>query len=531
MQDVSRRQFIAGSAAAATTLTVGAPFVHAQKRGGTLRFVPHADLRVLDVTRYTGYITNRTNAYLVYDTLFSRDEKGEIRPQMVDKYSASKDARKWSFTLRDGLKFHDGQPVTAEDCVVSLKRWSQRDPLGQFFMAATERLQATDKKTFVLELGKPFGLVLEALSKPSAVVPFILPARIAATPEEEMIKEAIGSGPYKFVKEEWQPGNQVVYVRNPDYTPRNENPSGAAGGKRVYLDRIIWRILPDPATIAAALEAGEVDVWEQPPLDYVPKLEKNASIAIVTYDPIGNQGWLRPNHLQPPFNNKKARQALVHMVDQERYLQAAIGQPKYFRQSGAFFTSKSEFATNAGAPVKPDFERARQLMKEAGYDGKPIVVLDPTNIPMAHAVALVTGELLPKIGCQVDVQAMDWGTLVARRAIKTPASEGGWNILHTWWSAADMASPALNSGVAGVGEKAFFGWYGSEAMEKMRRDFVAQTDTAKRKQMAEDIQKLAYDDVPYVPWGEFVTPAAFRKTVRGALTFPAPLLWNLSIES
>jgi peptide/nickel transport system substrate-binding protein len=195
MTDSTRRQFLAGTVAAATTLAFSAPYVHAQKRGGTLRFVPHADLRVLDVTRYTGYITNRTNGYLVYDTLFSLDAAGQVKSQMVERYTTSKDGRKWSFTLRDGLKFHDGQPVTAEDCVVSLKRWSQRDPLGQFFMAATERLQATGTKTFVLELGKPFGLVLEALAKPSAVVPFILPARIAATPEEEMIKEAIGSGP------------------------------------------------------------------------------------------------------------------------------------------------------------------------------------------------------------------------------------------------------------------------------------------------------------------------------------------------
>jgi peptide/nickel transport system substrate-binding protein len=531
MLDSSRRQFLVGSAAAAATLAVRAPSVHAQKRGGTLRFVPHADLRVLDVTRYTGYITNRTNGYLVYDTLFSMDANGQVRPQMVEKYSASKDLRKWSFTLRDGLKFHDGQPVTAEDCVVSLRRWSHRDPLGQFFLAATERLQATDKKTFVLELGKPFGLVLEGLGKPSAVVPFILPARIAATPEEEMIKEAIGSGPYKFVKEEWQPGNQVVYVRNPDYVPRNEAPSGAAGGKRVYVDRMVWRYLPDAATAAAALEAGEVDGWEQPPLDYVPRLEKNANLNVVVYDPVGNQGWIRPNHLQPPFNNRKARQALVYMADQEQYLQAAVGYAKYYRQSGAYFVSKSEYGSAAGAPAKHDFERARQLMKEAGYDGKPIVVLDPTNIAMLHAVSLVTADLLQKIGCKVDLQAMDWGTLVARRAMKTPASEGGWNILHTWWSAADMASPATNAGVAGVCDKAFFGWYCSEPMEKMRREWVAQTDPAKRKALAEEIQKFAYDDVPYALWGEFVTPSVYRKNVRGVLTFGAPILWNISLDA
>src|SRR6266511_1404099 len=279
MSDLSRRAFLAGTAAAVAA-SVAAPSVHAQKRGGTLRFVPHADLKILDPIWTTAYIT-RNHGYLVYDTLFATDANLKVQPQMVDKWSASGNKMRWTFTLRDGLKFHDGQPVTAEDCVVSLRRWGHRDPLGQFFIAATERLQATDKKTFALELGKPFGLVLEALAKPSAVVPFILPARIAATPEEDMIKEAIGSGPYKFVKEEWQPGHQVVYLRNADYAPRNENPSGAAGGKRVYVDRVIWRYIPDPATAAAALDAGEVDGWEQPPLDYVPRLEKNANLNIV----------------------------------------------------------------------------------------------------------------------------------------------------------------------------------------------------------------------------------------------------------
>src|SRR5260370_12851219 len=306
---------------------------------------------------------------------------------MVDTYTTSKDGRKWSFTLREGLKFHDGQPVTAEDCVVSLKRWSQRDPLGQFFMAATERLQATGTKTFVLELGKPFGLVLEALAKPSAVVPSILPARIAATPEEEMIKEAIGSGPYKFVKEEWQPGNQFLHGRNADYVPRNEAPSGAAGGKHVYVERLIWRYIPDPATAAAALEAGEIDVWEQPPLDLVPKIEKNPNIAIVTYDPVGNQRWIRPNHLQPPFNNKKARQALVYMADQQQYLQTAVGQSKYFRQSGAYFVSKSEYGSSARTPAKPDFQHTGPPLKGPRAPGKPLRVSDPTNSANAPTVA------------------------------------------------------------------------------------------------------------------------------------------------
>src|SRR6058998_170990 len=192
MADLSRRHFIAGAAAVAATASAGLPAVHAQKRGGTMRFVPHADLKVLDPIWTTAYIT-RNHCYLIYDTLFGTDQNLQIKPQMVDKWSSANKGMKWSFTLRDGLKWHDGQPVVAEDAVESIKRWSKRDPLGKLLAAHTARIAAQDKKTFTLELAQPFGLVLEALGKPSSNVPFVMPARIAATPDTEQIKETIGS--------------------------------------------------------------------------------------------------------------------------------------------------------------------------------------------------------------------------------------------------------------------------------------------------------------------------------------------------
>src|SRR6266511_139288 len=198
MSDLSRRAFLAGTAAAVAA-SVAAPSVHAQKRGGTLRFVPHADLKILDPIWTTAYIT-RNHGYLVYDTLFATDANLKVQPQMVDKWSASGNKMRWTFTLRDGLKFHDGQPVTAEDCVVSLQRWGQKDSLGKLLMAATGKLAPSDRKTFTLDLKEPFGAVLDALGKPSSNVPFIMPARLATTDANEQIKDVIGSGPYRFVK-------------------------------------------------------------------------------------------------------------------------------------------------------------------------------------------------------------------------------------------------------------------------------------------------------------------------------------------
>jgi peptide/nickel transport system substrate-binding protein len=358
-----------------------------------------------------------------------------------------------------------------------------------------------------------------------------MPAVIAATSENEQIKEVVGSGPFRFVKDEWQPGNQVVYVRNPDYVPRREPPSGSAGGKRVLLDKVTWLYIPDATTASAALGAGEVDWWENPPVDFVPRLEQVADLKTLVLDPRGQQGWLRPNHLHPPFDNKKARQALLHMMDQQPYLQAAIGQPKYFQTCNALFTCGGPWESTAGIePIqKQDLTRARELVKQSGYDGRPIVVLHVTDIQTLSAVALVSRDLLQQIGFTVDLQAVDWSTNLARRAKKEPPAQGGWNIIHTWWTAVDVINPAVHAGVSGAGASAWFGWPEIGQLEKLRVDWVRATDPAKRKQVAAEIQRVALDEVTYVPWGQWVLPTALRKNVRGVLQFPAPVFWNVSI--
>jgi peptide/nickel transport system substrate-binding protein len=528
MSHLSRRQFLVGATTTAAAVGMTAPRVHAQKKGGTIKFVPHADLKVLDPIATTAYIT-RNHAYMIYDTLFGTDATLAVKPQMVEKFASSSKGLRWSFTLREGLRFHDGQAVAAEDAVESLKRWSKRDPLGRLLAAHTARIAPVDRKTFTLELAEPFGLVLEALGKPSSNVPFIMPARLAATSENEPIKETIGSGPFRFVKDEWQPGNQVVYARNADYRPRAEKPSGSTGGKAVTLERVVWRYMPDHATASAALEAGEVDWWEHPPLDFVPRIEASSALTTFITDPRGTQGWIRPNHKHPPFNNKKARQALLSIVDQSKYLKAAIGVEKFYKTCPALFTCGGPFETAAGAPGTPDLDRARALVKESGYDGRPVVVLDPTDIALTHGAALVTRELLGQIGFNVDLQSMDWSSAVARRAKKEPPAQGGWNMLFTWWIASDVINPAVHAGISGAGDAAWFGWPESARIEELKLLWARATDPAKQKQLATEIQKVAYDEVLYVPFGQWVLPTAYRKAVSGVLEFPAPLFWNVSI--
>jgi peptide/nickel transport system substrate-binding protein len=531
MSRLSRRQVLAGMGATVAVNALNAPAVHAQKRGGTLRFVAEADLKIVDPVWTTAYIT-RNHGYLVYDTLFGMDEDHQVKPQMVDRTTVSENGMKYTFTLRDGLRWHDGQLVQPEDCVESLKRWGKRDRFGQLLMAHTAKVTPVDKKTFTLELAERFGPVLEALGKPSSNVPFMMPARIASTPAEKQITEIVGSGPFKFAKDEWRSGDQVVYVRNPDYVPRNEAPSGSAGGKKVYLDKVIWRYVPESWTAAEALAAGEVDWWQEPPLDYLPKIEQNPDLQTFLFDPLGSQGWLRPNHLQPPFNNRKAREALLHMMDQVTYLALAVGPSKYYRPCYSVFACGGPYATKTGAEpiINHDLTRARQLVTESGYDGKPVVVLHATDRVHMNAAALVTRQRLESIGFNVILKAMDWSTTLSARASKEAPEKGGWNLLHTWWTAEDVLSPAVHFGLLGAGPAAWFGWPDVPQLDKLTTDWVRATEPAKRKQIAEEVQKVALREVTYVPWGEWVQPTAFRKNVQGVLKFTAPIFWNVVVK-
>jgi peptide/nickel transport system substrate-binding protein len=527
MIPITRRRLL-GGAAAASAFPIGPPSSPAQHGRRTIRFAPHGGLRTLDPIWNTAYIT-RNHGYLVYDTLFGTDEDQQIKPQMVETTTVSDNGMKYTFTLRDGLAWHDGQTVLAEDCVASLKRWGSRDRFGQLLLAHTAKIAPVDKKTFTLELAEPFGLVLEALGKPSSNVPFMMPARIAAVSPNEQIKEIVGSGPFKFVSNEWQPDEQAVYVRNDEYVPRNGPPSGSTGGKKVYIDAVVWRYIPDAWDAAAELEAGRIDWWEQPPLDFAVKIEQNPDFVTVNTDWI--QGWLRPNCLYPPFNNKKARQALLHMMDQVTYLHWVIGQPQYYRACHSVFACNSPYATSVGAEpmIEHNIQRASQLVKESGYDGRPIVLYHVTDIPIMNGAAIVARQRLERVGFKVLLRGMNWAAHQAVRANKDPPSKGGWNLIQTWWQSPDVSNPAVHFGISGAGEKGWFGWPDIPRLESLITDWVRAPDEVGRHSIAEQVQKVAMDEVPYVPWGEYVAPWACRKNLRDFVRFGPPVFWNVKV--
>ncbi len=520
-----RDLLLAGAAAlAAATMTATAGAAE------TLRVVMHSDLKVVDPIWTTAYIS-RNHGYMIYDTLFAMDENFEPKPQMVDTWTVSDDKLVYTFTLRDGLKFHDGAAVAAEDAVASLKRWGSRDTMGQLLMSYVKELAPVDAKTFRLTLNKPYGLVLLSLAKPSSNVPFVMPKRVAETPGTEQIKDHTGSGPFVFKTAEWKPGAVAVYEKFADYKPRSEPPSWGSGGKVVRVDRVEWVTITDQQTAVGALQNGEIDLIEQPAHDLLPIMEADENIVLFDQNPLGNQYMFRFNSLHPPFNDPRIRRAALLSMKQEDFLNAVIGDPKYYKTCAAMFVCGTTFATDKGGEVlvKSDPEAAKALLKEAGYDGTPVLLMHSTDLQVLTNLAPVAKQAMERVGFKVEMVSMDWQTLVARRAKKDPPAQGGWSAFMTNWVAADLLNPVATAGLNASGrDKGYFGWFDDPELEAMKRAFAEETDLAKQKAMAEAIQVHAIEKtVTHGYMGQWYQPVAIRKNVTGFLKGPAPYFWNV----
>src|ERR1700730_10833242 len=518
----------AGAATLATGMHIGGRARAADAK--TLRFIPQTDVQVLDPIWTTPYVT-RNNVYMVFYTLFAIDSKFKPHPQMVGGYEVSQDKLNYSFVLRDGLKFHDGQPVRGADCVASIKRWMARDALGQTLAAVVADMQGGDDKNFSIGLKEPFPLLIDGLAKVSSLAPFIMPERLAKTDPFEQVKEMVGSGPFKFVKEEHEPGNKVVYVKNNDYVPRAEPPDWASGGKVVKVDRVEWIVVPDVATKTAAIQNGEGDWWENPPPDIWPGLAATADITMVPAS-LRPLGCVRFNWLHPPFDNVKMRQAVMLAASQADYMTALVGDPKLWNSCPGFFTCGGPMENKTGSEWltgKRDYDKAKQLIKEAGYKGEKIILLDAVDQPLIHSEALVTTDMLKKLDLNVEYVAADWGAVVTRRASKKPPAEGGWNIFETGWTGADLFDPATNVMLRANGDQAWFGWPKDDRLEALRGDWLKAKDLEERQEIAAKIQQRAFEVVPYIPTGQSEFKAALGKSPKGYIEAPAFFMGNIEM--
>ena len=513
----------AGLAAAIALAIPGLAMAQGTK---VLKMVPHADLKVTDAHFTTATITN-DHAMMVYDMLFAWDSKLATKPQMVGNYTISDDKLKYTFTLRPGLTFHDGSKVTSKDVVPSVKRWMARESAGQKLNEFTASMDVVDDNTFTLTLKEPYGLVLFTLGSSAGSIPGIMPEAAAKTDPFTAHNNTIGSGPFKYNAAELVSGAKVVYEKHAGYVPRPEPADGLAGGRTPKVDRVEWISMPDPAVAAAALGNGEVDMIEAINNDQKVLLAKNANVQVEALSKLGWYGLLRPNHLHPPFNNPKARQALALMVEQQEYMQAAFG-------GGAscvsFFTCGSPNGTEVGGEMykKPDYEKAKQLLKEAGYNGEKIVLLGAGDLFHHNAVAQVTAENLKKIGLNVDLQMSDWGAVITRRGNKSNPYQGGYHIFQTFSDGIGGMSPLTNISVSTACDgKNWFGWPCDEQADKLRDRYLRATTEADQKAALEALHRRLWEVVPYVPLGQYERLSAWRKNLDGVLRTNVLALWNI----
>jgi len=511
-------------------LAAASPPANAQDKSKTLRIVAHADVKILDPSFTTAYIT-RNFGYMVYDMLFGLDAKGEPQPQMVDKYSSANDGKEWRFSLRPGLKFSDGTPVKAGDAVASIQRWASRDSVGRAMTAAGAEWKVVDDASFSLTLKEPFGLVLHALAKPSGFPLVVMPERLAKMPTTSPLNEVLGSGPFVFKRDEWVPGNKVVFLRNPEYVARSEPASGLAGSKKPVFDRVEWLYLPDANSAIAALRNGEVDFVEQVPPDYIAPLRGDPNVVIGASG--SYQGFMVMNHLHPPFDNQKVRQALLQAVSQARFV-AGMGYPEDMRVDycPTYFICGSPNETDAGSEPyrKADVAKAKKLLAESGYKGEKVVLLVPTDVTYLNAEALVAAQTLRSVGFNVDMNNMDWASIGARRAKKDAPEAGGWSMYLTVAGEFDVDSPITNAYLSAACGNTLPGWPCDKELDELRTAWLRESDPAKRRQALDAFQRRAYEAVPYINVGQYSAAFAARKDLKGIDRMGRGLLtvWMLS---
>jgi len=525
-----RRDFLKTAASASAVAASGSLAAPAIAQGAkSLKFVPQANLANFDPIWGTQYVVRNASA-MVWDMLYGVDSTLTPKRQMAESEEVSADGLTWTIKLRPGLKFHDGTPVLAKDCVASLERWSARDPMGLMVKALQKEITAVDDRTFKWVLSKPYPKLLFALGKNNTPCAFIMPERIAKTDPFKQIEEYVGSGPMKFVRSEWVPGAKAVFEKFADYQPRSEPASWLSGGKRMLVDRVEWVIMPDPATASAALQSGEIDWWETPIADLIPVLKRNRNIKVDIADPLGNIGSFRLNHMHPPFNNLKARQAVQIALNQEDYMRAVTGgDVALWKASPSFITPGTPLYSDAGGdPLKKrSLEAAKKLLAESGYNGLPVTCLVAQDQPPLKAMGEVTADLLKKIGFTVDFVATDWGTVGQRRASKNEPGKGGWGMFHTWHAGADCVNPASYTAIRANGDKAWFGWPVNEAVEKEVAAWFDAKNLDEEKAIMARLNKAAMDYVVYVPTGHWVGYQAWRSNVEGVVNGPLPWFWGV----
>jgi peptide/nickel transport system substrate-binding protein len=536
MKRIGRRAVIRTAAAAATGIAapaLAAPAIAAPEQQRVLRFMPSVDLVTLDPHVSMTNVT-RNHGGVVFDQLYGTDGDFKAQPQMAEGHTVEDGGKVWRVKLREGLWFHDGEPVLARDCVASLARWGKRDVLGMEVARMADEISAPDDKTILFRFKQPFPKLPEAIGKPGAFMPAIMPERLAKTEPFKQIPELIGSGPFRYVANERLQGVRNVYARFEKYVPRpNGVPDHGAGPKVVHFDRVIWTTMPDQGVALAALQKNEQDWWEYASQDLLPVIRRDPALRGDVLETEGNYIMVRFNHLQPPFNRPEMRRVILRAINQEDFVNAVGGgNPELMRPGVGFYPLGFPDATEAGLEtIRPPYTEAeaREALKKAGYQGEKIVQISPADYPNVRVANEVLADLLKRIGINLEYISTDWSSMTQRVINKGPPETSGFHIHMLNVPDLSVASPLVNSRLRGTASEES-GWYSSAKYEELRAAWMLADTQAERIRLAEALQRECIDSVPLAPAGITLQPAAWRADLEGILK-GVPRFWNVRRKS
>jgi peptide/nickel transport system substrate-binding protein len=503
------------SLVALVLLTI-APAATAQEQprmGGVLKAGMIGEAPTLDLHATTAVITQQITWH-IYETLYTYDKNMSPIPMLAEGHAVADNGRRYTITLRKGVRFHNGKEMTSADVVPSLQHWGKLATPGKAIWKNVEAIEAKDPYTVVIYLKEPSGSLLFALGSPNNGAA-IYPKDILAAAGDSPVKEYIGTGPYRFV--EHKPDRHVRLARFKEYSARSEPPNGYGGKRTAYIDEIYFIPVPEASVRLAGTETGEYNFAQSIRQDQVDRVKGQPALEAQIVKPYG---WITavPNHKEGVMANRKVRQAFQAVLDMEPIMSAGIGNKAFYRLDGAlFYPEQGLFHSQAGVTGynQKNKAKARQLLKEAGYAGQPVRWITTKEYEWMYNTALMSSQQMEDVGFKVDLQVLDWATLVQRRG-----KPELFDIFSTGFTL--NPDPAIATAVQ-------CNWPGSwclEEKDKLLAEMARETDPKKRRALIEKVQALFYEDVGRIKFGDYFDLWVTRKEVRGFKPGPYLYFWN-----
>ncbi len=488
------------------------------KRGGIIRVGNIGEPPTLDAHWTTATITEVTSNHYA-EGLYTLDANYQPIPMLAESHTVSEDGKVWVFKLRPGILFHNGKEMTSEDVVASLNRWGQMSTYGKTLYTQVEEVKALDKYTVQMNLKEPSGIVLISLGTRNNFGA-IYPKELIEQYGTERLKEYIGTGPFKV--EEWRPDRYIKMTRWDKYTPRSEPANGFGGQKVAYVDEVRFIPIPDVSVRVASVETGEIDFADDINPDAYERVKDNPQLEVIIAKPYY---WIVAvlNKKKGLFTNRKMRQAFQAAINIEPIMKAAGGNPQFYRldSSLAFQEQAQWWIEDAGKGFYNvhDKEKAKQLLKEAGYQGEAFRFMTTQEYDWMYKAALVTKQQLEEIGITVDLQVVDWSTLVQRR--NNP------DLYDAFTTGMGMFYDPTHTIYL---KCSWPGWTCEEEFDRLLGQMMVEQDYKKRLALWKEVNQAFYEKVPVIRYGDLFGLRIMQKHLKNVQRLIRPFFWNVWIE-